>query len=351
MPKSKVRKKPVPQADVRDQSGVDRALRSRIAEALLLGESAEALAGRLGREGVKPAVAEAEVKRAAESPYVIGAERLRARLKKRDWQLRSYGRLAAAAGGQREVPRAHALPAEAFFRDYYSTNRPVLLTGLIDHWPARTLWSLDYFERKLGEAQIEVQWNRESDPNYEINSNHFKASGRFADVIARLRDPTPTNNFYVTANNSVRNKAVLRPLWDDVGGIDGYLTPREACDGFFWSGPRGTITPFHHDLTNNLLVQIAGRKRVLLVPAWEMPRMRNHQHCYSEWTGADFAPNLSIPGRPDAIECTLQPGDTLFLPIGWWHYVEGLDMTIGMSFVNFAEPNDFYSDYETYHAV
>ena len=42
------------------------------------------------------------------------------------------------------------------------------------------------------------------------------------------------------------------------------------------------------------------------------------------------------------------PGEALFLPVGWWHHVDGLDQTIGMSFTRFARDNDFYSSYRTY---
>ena len=41
----------------------------------------------------------------------------------------------------------------------------------------------------------------------------------------------------------------------------------------------------------------------------------------------------------------------LFLPVGWWHYVRGLDITITMTFTNFVFDNDFYSFYSTYGEI
>ena len=45
------------------------------------------------------------------------------------------------------------------------------------------------------------------------------------------------------------------------------------------------------------------------------------------------------------INPTIGPGEAIFLPVGWWHHVEALDVSISMSFTNFDADNDFVSDY------
>jgi hypothetical protein len=72
---------------------------------------------------------------------------------------------------------------------------------------------------------------------------------------------------------------VLQELWDDIEGIPPYLVENDQNKGFFWFGPAGTITPLHHDLTNNFMVQICGRKHVKIIPAYELPYLYNHRHC------------------------------------------------------------------------
>ena len=66
---------------------------------------------------------------------------------------------------------------------------------------------------------------------------------------------------------------VVRVAADSAPGTD--------HDGFLWIGPAGTLTPFHHDLTNNLLVQVKGRKRVHMVPNWEEARMKQTGRIFS----------------------------------------------------------------------
>ncbi|WP_380877470.1 aspartate beta-hydroxylase [Sphingomonas sp. DBB INV C78] len=319
-----------------------------IAENLLLGSAVEPIATRLAELGAPAEVIAAELSAASTSPYYQAGNTVAARLAKRDWVLDSMARLAAMAL-PREVPVIDRPEPDAFLRDHYAASRPVVIRGLIDHWPARN-WTLDRFET-LRDIEIEVQTGRENDPDYEIRSDKHKTRMPLARLLDRLRSGEPSNDYYVTANNGGHNRLILSPLWDEIGDMPGFLDPATIRDGFFWMGPKGTITPFHHDLTNNFLVQIAGTKRVTLVPIWETQRMFNHLHCYSQWPGPDAFATLPDAQRPTTVTCDIHPGDTLFIPVGWWHHVEGLDTTIGMSFTNFVWDNDFHTSYQSYGAM
>lgn len=320
-------------------------LRLRIAEDLLLGMDRDLVIQHLASSGINAALARSEVERTERSPYFKAANRLSARLAKREWLLANQAKLTADFT---EVPRRHALGAEDFFRDFYHAHRPVLLSGLIDHWPARERWSLDYLQAKHGFALIRAQFDRESDPDYEANSAKHGETRPFADFLARLR--VPNNDVYMTANNHEHNRRALAALWDDIGDIPGYLSTELGRDGFLWIGPKGTITPWHHDLTNNLLLQISGTKRVLLAASHDIALMRNSRHCFSDWGGEKLTPGPATAERPAILSVDITPGDILFIPVGWWHHVEALDITIGMSFTNFAADNDFYSHYTSYGA-
>ena len=53
-----------------------------------------------------------------------------------------------------EIPRVAAPSPERFHADFVVPGRPAVITGLIDSWPARRLWSLDYFARNHGDASV-----------------------------------------------------------------------------------------------------------------------------------------------------------------------------------------------------
>jgi hypothetical protein len=146
------------------------------------------------------------------------------------------------------IERRDRLSRDAFFEQYYFQNRPVIITGMFEAWPARTKWNVDYFRSRC--VEVEVQFGRQSDANYEINQSKHKKTMRFGDYVDLVEHSAATNDFYMTANNTSRNREALATLWDDVTPIDEYLDATSPDTGFFWFGPAGTKTPFHHDLTN-----------------------------------------------------------------------------------------------------
>jgi hypothetical protein len=57
-------------------------------------------------------------------------------------------------------------------------------------------------------------------------------------------------------------------------------------------------------------------------------------------------------GQPQIVECYLEPGEILFLPIGCLHFVQALEISVTMSFTNFHfDDNDFTSFYERQRSV
>jgi ribosomal protein L16 Arg81 hydroxylase len=41
------------------------------------------------------------------------------------------------------------------------------------------------------------------------------------------------------------------------------------------------------------------------------------------------------------LEVVVEPGETVFLPLAWWHQVTSLDVSLSFSFTNLALPNHF----------
>ena len=315
--------------------------RGWIAENLILGGHPEQLVGIMVQSGIVESSARTELDAALGSPYLRGVSRLHNRLAKRDWVLGIQSRLNQLA--QLDVPRRDRLSGAEFLHTYYRRNQPVIITGMLEDCAARDKWSFDYLSAQLGEREVEVQFGRNADADYELNSVSHRRRMPFADYVALVRNAGVTNDFYMTANNDGHNKQALSELMADLPPLSGYL---KESSGFFWFGPAGTITPFHHDLTNNFMIQIAGRKRVRLIAPCDTPKVYNQRHCFSPVDGRNIdLQRFPMMADVPVIDCVLEPGEILFLPVGWWHFVEALDVTITVSTTHFKWDNDFYTHY------
>jgi len=238
---------------------------------------------------------------------------------------------------------------DTFLREYYAPGRPVIIEGALDHWPAIQNWSFKELKADFAGRIVEVQAARDGCADYEASSDVLKSRMLFGDLIDHVVSGSG-NDVYMTANNSGANREALHELWADFGRLPQYLQAHAGVDeGFLWIGPAGTVTPLHHDLTNNFMAQVKGRKRVLLVPLVQTPYVYNHLHCYSrvdpENPDCDRFPlfrNCSI------FQAEIGPGDLLFLPVGWWRHVRALEASITLSFTNFVFRNDFAESYNSY---
>jgi ribosomal protein L16 Arg81 hydroxylase len=166
---------------------------------------------------------------------------------------------------------------------------------------------------------------------------------RFADYIDMVYSGEVTNDYYMVARNHFFELPEAQPLLDDFVVFPKYLNPPSAgrqC--FLWFGPAGTVTPLHHDTSNILFAQVAGRKACRIIPASQWRYVYNSSGAFSD---VDCErPDLNrYPMFREAtlIDVILQPGEVLFLPVGWWHHMRALDISMTVSFTNFVFPNHF----------
>jgi len=108
-----------------------------------------------------------------------------------------------------------------------------------------------------------------------------------------------------------------------------------------WLGPRGTVSPTHRDPTHNLLVQAVGSKYVrLYAPSQERAMYLFSDPKRSNAARADPRDALAekqarafpaFSGAPFS-DAVLEPGDALYVPPGWFHYVQSVTSSFSVSF-------------------
>ncbi len=319
-----------------------------IAVNLLQGAPPDELAGILVREGFDEELARLEVDTAASHPYVEAGRSYARKVLKRDWVLHTQ-RISQKEFWPADVERRSGLSGEDFREHYCGCGRPVIVTDAISDWPALSLWDEQYLKDRGQGCTIQMQGRRESNPEYEQQKDRHRVECDFGEFITRVFQGGDSNDFYMTASNSTANSEILTRLSGDFEAPEPYADSSNS-DGrmFLWIGPKGAFTPLHHDLTNNFMAQVHGRKRVRLISSTNLPLVYNHSHCFSKLE----LDNVDLERHPlfrDVLtyEVILEPGELLFLPVGWWHDVLSLDVSITVTMTNIHGTNDFTPFYRT----
>lgn len=304
-----------------------------VAAELFRGRPREAVVAVMVERGFPQWYASERVHGVAADPIFVGAA----------YAGRQQRKLASILDVQRELmlhvgfqlQRLRVDPDE--FRDrYLLSSLPVVVTGLIDHWPALARWSPQYLAERYGDISVEISHRRESDPNYEANYEQLTATVSLRRFVEMVNAGGTSNDYYLTARNQALAKTELRGLLSDLGPIEGYLVDAPNDPPRLWFGPAGTVTPLHVDARGVLFAQIHGRKRFKLIAPCFTRWLYNDDRCFSS---VDLSHSIDFNRYPlmrdvPILETMLEPGDVLFIPITWWHWVEAVDVSISLSFTN-----------------
>jgi Cupin-like domain len=310
----------------------------RIGLQLLAGAAPEVAVTMLCERGIEKPEAERRVAEAVASP-LVAAGMANAR---RAAKLASL--LDAMARQLRQSSIASTVPAEdrpspaRFFDEYYFANRPVVVRRLMDDWPALQRWTPAHFAERFGNAMVEVSAGREADPKYEdrfFEHRRQMTMSELVDIVTKTRG----NDVYLVAKNRFLEREPFASLRADFSCPEGILTEQTVALPQMWFGGEGTITPLHHDASNIFFGQVFGRKLVRLIPAYEIENVYNNRTCFSD-IDLDNVDYIRFPRfrHVTVVEAIVEPGDFLLLPLGWWHQVRSLEVSISLSFQNFAVP-------------
>ena len=288
--------------------------------------------------GVPRNIASREVQAILSSPAMPGARSLARDLERHELLARLLRSVASEDTSGGAIERRETLSGADFYDHYYARNRPVILTRILDGWPALTKWSPAYFAERFGDVPVEVQTGRDTDPRHDVLMDAHRQTMTMRDFVDRVLSAGASNDIYMVSNNRALELPALGPLLDDLTPpADIFATDALKGAASLWFGPAGTRTALHHDTTNNLVCQIRGKKRFVLISPLEtalLPRARGY------FCDADVA-DLSAAGLGD-VRChtiELSAGEALFIPAGWWHEVTALEISIHISLLAFRRPS------------
>ena len=253
---------------------------------------------------------------------------------------------------QGKVGRIEDPPAAVFFKKYIEGNRPVVLSGVMEGWPALDRWSWEYLAAVAGDCSGEVIVSRNGlYPDYVTQPSPMaKVEMRFAELLRRAvpapgAEPLPPvlgpgETCYLYGKSYLLD--AVPALRDDLrapaclGGIGAMAKPFQRL----WISSTGCVTPLHYDLSNGLLCQVRGSKRVWLFDPGQFDRLYPRGAQFPGLDNFERQSQVDIHHpdyekfpelrRATALECHLRQGDTLFIPSNWWHEVETLEPSLSV---------------------
>jgi len=233
----------------------------------------------------------------------------------------------------------HSLP-----RELLRSGQPVVLRGLVSHWPmaqagrtstAEAVAYLQRFEREdappavvtVGPPEIRGRFFY----NHDFSDFNFRREHVPLGVVPKTllkyatQDSPPA--IYVASTTIDTWLPGFREENDLALGVNDPLAS-------IWIGNR-TRVPAHQDLPDNLACVVAGRRRVTLFPPEQLSNLYIGPLDFNPAGQAislvDFdAPDFDrFPRFAEALEhaqvAELEPGDAVLIPSMWWHYMQALE--------------------------
>ncbi|MEZ0244077.1 MAG: cupin-like domain-containing protein [Sphingomonas sp.] len=240
-----------------------------------------------------------------------------------------------------KIDELSGVTRERFHDEIIPASRPVVLRGLVQHWPvveaARQSDEAlrDYllrFDRgrqlgaMAGPPRIKGRFFYNDDlSGFNFRRQSVKLDGAFEFLLRVAEEESPPS--FAIQSAQVSNSL---PGFDDENRmplLDPEIEPR------VWIGNRAIVAA-HQDPSENIAACVAGRRRFTLFPPDQIANLYLGQ---MDKTPAGTAISMVDFDTPDferyprfadaletAVVAEIEPGDALYIPYMWWHQVRSL---------------------------
>jgi len=229
------------------------------------------------------------------------------------------GSLRTALKSAPQIERRANLSPHVFDREFRKKAKPVVIEGLMGHWPALKKWSFDYLAATCGSASVTVD-SYDSQKAREMT---------FAEFVNMLKSSIPGEPLYLQEWLYMADcpflaedlPELLIAQYDFRRNLYGKSI---STNHQLWIGQAGGTTRFHQDsyFIDVMHAQIVGEKH------WSV--MNPKAYVAFDKTGSFKFSNLIDDPATQMMQCVLKPGDVIYLPALWWHRIELLTDSIGL---------------------
>ncbi|XP_030066024.1 HSPB1-associated protein 1 [Microcaecilia unicolor] len=224
-------------------------------------------------------------------------------------------------------------------------QQPAVFYDMVSDWPARR-WTVDHLSDVLNRKSIQFRIGKKSHhtaPQFETQCSYVQATLEQFIAWSYAQSPCSSGPFssydsseywayadykYMSILFEDHTEKLQDVMWSDFG-----FPGRNGRESTLWIGTREANTPCHMDSYGcNLVMQVQGRKRWHLFPPEDGAFLYPTRIPYEE-SSVFSQVNVVNPDlrcfpqfrKAQTSVVTLHPGQVLFVPRHWWHYVESID--------------------------
>ncbi|MCD9856029.1 cupin-like domain-containing protein [Epilithonimonas sp. JDS] len=220
----------------------------------------------------------------------------------------------------KEIGRIRNYNSEEFTSKFMKPNIPVIIEDFIDaESPALKNWNYDYFKEIAGNNEVDVYGE-------EIHSLDRAASkplarmkfSEYLDLISREKTKYRLFLFnLLTIKPELKKDVIYKDITK--GKVLSWLP-------FMFFGGQGSNTRNHVDIdmSHVFLTQYQGIKKVWLFPLSQSDLIYKLPYNFHSIANLKTSSQKEFPGLKylDGYEAVLKPGQTLYMPSGWWHFIQ-----------------------------
>jgi hypothetical protein len=227
------------------------------------------------------------------------------------------------------IPKVNRISKSDFINQYFKPQKPVVIQGFIEDWPAYTKWNLTYIKEVAGEKIVPLYDDRPVSHKDGFNEPHAKM--RMADYVDLLkREPT---KFRIFLWNILKE---VPQLQNDFTYPDFGLKLLKGLPMLFFGGTNSyTFMHYDIDLANIFHFHFEGKKEIILFDQSQNKHLYKVPHSLITHESIDFSnPDFEQwPALKNAsgYKTNLEHGEVLYIPEGYWHYMKYITPGFSMS--------------------
>ncbi len=215
-----------------------------------------------------------------------------------------------------EIDKLRSIDSARFQRDYFKPMKPLVIQGLAESWPATTKWTPEFFQSRFADKQVKV-----FDASFVGAGKNYMSATRTLSLAEYIEKVVHTSQDLRMFLYNI--KTGIPELVDDIRFPD-------LVDGisrnfvFMFFGCKGSVTQMHFDIDMSHVFHTAvfGTKTVTLFPYDEGHNLHRYPFTCRSYVDVHAPDFQTWPGLKEArgYRVQLQPGETLYIPSGYWHH-------------------------------